>query len=83
MRQIYIPNKETYQMYRSFFNQSGAGYNPGDYIYSSHQVGAGLGGILRSVMKLTMPIGKKLIRASTLLFLPMESNSFVPSLKKS
>ena len=61
MRQIYVPDKETYQMYHSFFNQSGAGYNPGGYIYSNHQVGAGLGGFFRSALKFALPIGKKLL----------------------
>ena len=37
MRQIYVPDKDTYKMYQSFFsNQTGAGiFTP----YSNHQVG--------------------------------------------
>ena len=62
MRQIYVPDKETYQMYHSFFNnQNGAGYNPGGYVYNNHQVGGGLGGFFRSALKFAMPIGKKLL----------------------
>ena len=61
MRQTYIPDKETYQMYRSFFNQTGGGYNPGGYIYNNHQVGSGLGGFFRSALKFALPIGKKLL----------------------
>ena len=61
MREIYVPNKETYRMYHSFFNQQmGAGLNSG-YIYNNHQVGGGLGGFFRSALKFAMPIGKKLL----------------------
>ena len=62
MRQIYVPDKETYRMYHSFFNnQLGSGYNSSGYIYSNHQIGGGLGGYLRSAFKFALPIGKKLL----------------------
>ena len=62
MRQIYVPDKETYRMYQSFFNnQVGSGYNSSGYIYNNHQIGGGLGGFLRSALKFAMPIGKKLL----------------------
>lgn len=62
MRQIYVPDKDTYKMYQSFFgNQTGGGYNSSGYIYSNHQVGGGLGGFFRSALKFAMPIGKKLL----------------------
>ena len=62
MRQVYVPDKDTYRMYQHFFNtQAGAGYNSQGYIYSNHQVGGGLGGFFRSALKFAMPIGKKLL----------------------
>lgn len=59
MRQTYIPSKQSYQMYKTFF-QTGSGYDTNGYIYSN-QTGSGIGGFLRSVLKFAMPIGKKLL----------------------
>ena len=63
MRQIYIPDKDTYKMYQDFFSggQHGAGYSTHGYIYNNHQVGGGLGGFFRNALKFAMPIGKKLL----------------------
>ncbi len=62
MRKVYVPDNDTYKMYRQYFNsQVGAGYNSQGYIYSNHQVGGGLGGFFRSALKFAMPIGKKLL----------------------
>ena len=62
MRQIYVPNRDTYRIYQQFFNhQTGGGYGHGSYIYSNNQVGGGLGGFFRSALKFAMPIGKKLL----------------------
>lgn len=62
MRQVYVPDNDTYKMYKHYFNsQVGAGYNSQGYIYSNHQVGGGLGGFFRSALKFAMPIGKKLL----------------------
>ena len=59
MRQIYVPDKETYRMYHSFFNnQNGAGDNPGGYVYNNHHVGGGLDVFFRSALTFSMPIGK-------------------------
>ena len=59
MRQTYIPNKGTFQMYKQFF-QTGSGYDPNGYIYTM-QNGAGIGGFLRSALNFAMPIGKKML----------------------
>lgn len=59
MRQTYIPNKQTYQMYKTFF-QSGSGYDANGYIYSV-QNGSGIGGFLRQAFKFAVPLGKKLL----------------------
>lgn len=59
MRQSYIPDKHTYQIYKNFF-QTGSGYNGNGYIYSV-QNGSGIGGFLRSALKFAIPIGKKLL----------------------
>ena len=63
MRQIYVPDKDTYKMYQHFFSggQLGAGYSTQGYIYSNHQVGGGLGGFFRNALKFAMPLGKKLL----------------------
>ena len=60
MRNIYIPDKNTYQYYKSHF-QSGAGFNPQGYIFSTNQSGSGLGGFLRSVVKFATPLAKKVL----------------------
>ena len=59
MRQAYIPDKRTYEMYKSFF-QTGSGYDTNGYIYSV-QNGSGIGGFLRNALKFALPIGKKLL----------------------
>jgi len=59
MRQAYIPNKGTLQMYSKFF-QTGSGYDANGYIYTM-QHGAGIGGFLRNAVKFALPIGKKLL----------------------
>jgi len=62
MRQIYVPDRDTYKIYHQYFNnQAGGGYGHGSYIYSNNQVGGGIGGFFRSALKFAMPIGKKLL----------------------
>ena len=59
MKPVYFQNNaETHKLYEAFFNQKGSGYNSQGYIYNS-QVGAGLGGFFRSLLKVALPIGKK------------------------
>ena len=63
MRQIYVPNNDTYKLYQQFYNvgQTGSGYSTHGYIYANPQVGGGLGGFFRSALNYAMPIGKKLL----------------------
>ena len=63
MREVYVPDKSTYKMYHEFFNTSqvGGGYNSQGYVYSNHQVSAGLGGFFRRALQFAMPLGKKLL----------------------
>lgn len=68
MREVYIPNKQTYNDYKRIL-QKGGGYDEMGYIYNI-QKGAGLGSFFKNLLKIALPVSKKILSKGVTLAKP-------------